>query len=255
MYLFFLLSITSSKKEKYKINSVASAAAAVVAWIDPGREQIVRRRIFPLVQSLLGSIVRVCVCGHKRFDLLYHLCYDSIYVVVFCLFFFLLLSLYSRCITSSVWFALFRIFLLIGGNNNNEEKNHRDNNNDMYYNGRRNDHVYSNTCRALSFRRRRRCCRSTQTHRWPRSTLCILYIIIYILYFFLSICSVVVVAAYYCSLTNCLTKPMRSFVSFVCRYIFFTLQTGFLTKPRFPSYWPYLLRSCHYILTNTTNIG
>lgn len=65
--------------------------------------------------------------------------------------------------------------------------------------------------------------------------------IIYIFYFFLSIYSVVVVAAYYCSLTNCLPKSMRSFISFVCRYIiFFTLQTGFLTKPRFPSYWPHL---------------
>jgi len=45
-------------------------------------------------------------------------------------------------------------------------------------------------------------------------------------------------------------------ICFVCLSIhFFTLQTGFITKPRFPPYWPYLLRSFHYILMNTANIG
>lgn len=181
MYLFFLLSITSSKKEKYKINSVA----AVVAWIDPGRQQIVRRRIFPLVQSLLGSIVRVCVATNDSISFITSATIIIIYTLSFFVCFFLLLLLYSRCITSSVWFALFRIFLLIGSNNNNEEKNHLDNNNNMYYNGRRNDHVYSNTCHALSSRRRRRRCCRIPAHRWPRSraTLCILYIIIYYTFF------------------------------------------------------------------------
>lgn len=115
---------------------------------------------FPVGPIIIGfNCVYVYVCGHKRFDLLYHLCY----VVFFMLF------------TSSVWFALSEIFLLIGSNNNNhrkkKNKNHRDNN------GQRNDHV-PYTCRALSSRHRH-----THSYRWPRLRR------IYT-YFSLSICSV-----------------------------------------------------------------
>lgn len=99
LYLcYFIFTHRLFKKVEIKINSV------VIAWIDLVQEQINRRQIFPLDQSLLGSIVClcVCVCGHKRFDLLYHLWY-----VLFCLYIFLLFIF-------SVWFVLFRIFLLIG---------------------------------------------------------------------------------------------------------------------------------------------
>lgn len=127
-------------KKKIKINSV------VVAWIDPSREQIDRRRIFPLVQSLLGSIVCMCMCVATN---------DSIsFITSATLFFFMFF-------TSSVWFALSEIFLLIGSNNNNnrkkKNKNHRDNN------GQWNDHV-PYTCCALSS-----CHRRTHSYRWPRS--------------------------------------------------------------------------------------
>lgn len=74
---------------------------------------------FPVGPIIIGFNC-ACVCGHKRFDLLYHL-YTIIYTLWFFVYF-LLLVLYTRCITSSVWFALFQIFLLIGNNNNNEEK-------------------------------------------------------------------------------------------------------------------------------------
>jgi len=129
----------------------------------------------------------------------------------------------------------------------------------MYYNGRRNDHVYPNTCRALSSSRRYLLSNTrTQTHRWPRSRDTIPIVRIRY-YFFFSICSVVIVTAYYCSLTNCLTKSMRSFVSFVCRYIFFllpskpafSLNRGFLILILTPSFGHIIITK--YILLNTAN--